>query len=247
MFGTLNTRLWSDQPGYVDSNTQKRNPHATAELTIAQLEEKLREFIAQYHNEIHSRLNNRSPLMYWQENCFAEEKDARELDPLLMKAKMCKVNKAGIQYQTRLYWHRALGDFVGKRVSVRSAPNYAVPDDIEVFDGKKWICTAFAIDSAAGKAITAKDVKDAQHDQRQNARQRIHEARNTVTQVDAEIAALQVDIQVKLETSSAQELEQELPTDTQPSEENQAEGEIKLPQAPDLFDVLEAHYHRGQA
>lgn len=102
MFGTLNTRLWSDQPGYVDSNTQKRNPHATAELTIAQLEEKLREFIAQYHNEIHSRLNNRSPLMYWQENCFAEEKDARELDPLLMKAKMCKVNKAGIQYQTRL-------------------------------------------------------------------------------------------------------------------------------------------------
>ncbi len=27
-FGTLNTRLWSTLPGYVDSNVQKRNPHA---------------------------------------------------------------------------------------------------------------------------------------------------------------------------------------------------------------------------
>ena len=38
-FGTLNTRLWADQPGYVASNTEERNPNAHAKLTLSQLED----------------------------------------------------------------------------------------------------------------------------------------------------------------------------------------------------------------
>lgn len=191
MFGTLNTRVWSDEPGYVDSNVQKRNPHARAELTITQLEEKLRAFIRQYNNEVHSQLKGRTPLEYWNERCFAEPIDERDLDPLLKKTKPCKVIKPGIKYRGRLYWHRALGGYVGKQVFVRAVPSYAAPDDIEVFDRDDWICPAFAIDSEVGKAVTAEDVRAAQREQREQVWDRIHAARDVVQQVDAEIAALE--------------------------------------------------------
>jgi len=245
-FGTLNTRLWSTLLGYVDSNTEKRNPHAKAEYTIAQLEEKLREYIAQYHNEVHSQLKGRTPLMYWQEHCFPEQKDERELDPLLMKAKTCKVVKTGIKYRGRLYWHKALGSFVGKRVSARSVPTYAPPDEIQVFADDIWICSAFATDSEMGKAVTAKEVRDAQREQREQIRESISEARDAVNQVDAEIAALQLDTQVKTETASPQKPEQEKPADAQHAEMHQDNKEIQPPRPPDLFDILKAHYNLGQ-
>jgi putative transposase len=242
-FGTLNTRLWSTLPGYVDSNTEKRNPHARAEYTIAQLEEKLREYIAQYHNEVHSQLKGRTPLMYWQEHCFAEQKDARELDPLLMKAKTCTVIKTGIKYQSRLYWHTALAEFVGKKVLVRSAPNYVSPEDIEVFDRDSWICTAFATDSEEGKAVTAKAVRDAQRYQREQIRNRIHEARDAVEQIDAEIASLQQDSKVNSETPPSQPPKAGS-NGAAPREEQAPKSERKnVRQRPDhLLDLLSAHY-----
>jgi Mu transposase, C-terminal len=242
MMGTLNTRLWSDQPGYVDSDVQKRNPHAKAELTIAQLEEKLRAFIAQYNNEVHSRLRGRTPLEYWHEHCFADPIDERDLDPLLMKKKTCTVHKFGIKYLTRIYWHRALADLVGKQVQVRSAPNYAPPDDIEVFDRDNWICTAFAIDSEVGKAITAKEVRDAQRDQREQAWERIREAREAVEHIDAEIVALQLDSQEKSVPPHSQT--------PQTSSDEVAPQEVRAPKEPkdtkdrpnNFLDVLSAHY-----
>ena len=242
-FGTLNTRVWCDLPGYVDSNVQKRNPHAKAELTIAQLEEKLREYIARYNNEVHSQLKGRTPLEYWQEHCFAEQKDERELDPLLMKAKTCKVLKTGIKYLNRLYWHRALGDLVGKSVLVRSAPNYTPPDDIEVFERDTWICTAFSIDSEVGRAMIAKAVRDAQREQREQVWKRIHEARAAVEQVDTEIAALQLDSK-----------ENSAPPPSQPPGVPSGESVPQEAQVPkgeredtknrphNLLDVLSAHY-----
>jgi len=38
-FETLNTRLWSTLPGYVNSNTTARNPSARAVLTPMELED----------------------------------------------------------------------------------------------------------------------------------------------------------------------------------------------------------------
>lgn len=243
MFGTLNTRVWCDLSGYVDSNVQKRNPHATAELTIAQLEEKLRAYIAAYNNEVHSQLKGRTPLEYWQEHCFAEQKDERELDPLLMKSKTRQVIKPGIKYLNRLYWHRALGDLVGKSVLVRSAPNYTPPDDIEVFHRDIWICTAFAIDSEVGKALIAKDVRDAQREQRELAWKRIHEARDAVEQVDAEIAALQLDSKGNSLPPPSQP--RDAPSDASVPQEAQAskgEREDTKGRPKNLLDVLSAHY-----
>lgn len=247
MFGTFNTRVWSEEPGYVDSDTQKRNPHARAEKTIAQLEKKLRGFIAKYNNEVHSQLKGRTPLEYWHERCFAEPIDERDLDPLLKKSKPCKVIKTGIKYRGRLYWHRALGGHVGKWVFVRAVPSYAAPDDIEVFDRDDWICTAFAIDSEMGKAVTAEDVRAAQREQREQAWDRIHTSRAAVQQVDTEIAALQQqsaasgalpageEPQADSNAAAAQEAQ---PSQDEPRHAKQA--------SQDLLDVLGAHYETTQ-
>jgi putative transposase len=249
MFGTLNTRVWSEEPGYVDSNVQKRNPHARAERTIAQLEEKLRTFTVQYNNEVHSQLKGRTPLEYWNERCFAEQIDERDLDPLLKKSKLCKVIKPGIKYRGRLYWHRALGGYVGKWVFVRAVPSYAAPDDIEVFDRDDWICPAFAIDSEMGKAVTAEDVRAAQREQREQAWDRIHAARAAVQQVDAEIA--------EIEQRSAANGAPPVGAGEEPGTASNAAAPPKA-QAPqterknpghasrDLLDVLGAHYETAQ-
>ena len=190
-FGTLNTRLWSTLDGYVDSDVTKRNPHAKAKYTIAELEAKLREYIQKYHREVHSQLHKRTPLQYWVENCYAEPMDVRRLDALLTKAEGRKAEKTGIQYRNRVYWSRAIGSVVGKHVLIRAIPSYAAPDEIEVFYGDRWVCTADAIDSEKGKAVTVEEVREAQHEQRQQIRQRIHEARDAVAEADAEIAHFQ--------------------------------------------------------
>ena len=247
MFGTLNTRVWSDQPGYVDSNVQKRNPHARAELTIAQLEEKLRAFIAQYNNEVHSQLKGHTPLEYWNERCFAEPIDERDLDPLLKKSKLCKVIKPGIKYRGRLYWHRALGGYVGKYVFVRAVPSYAAPDDIEVFDRDDWICPAFAIDSEVGKAVTAEDVRAAQREQREQAWDRIHAARDAVKQVDAEIATIQQPHEANVTLSTGEEPNVVSNVATQQEVQASKDEREKAGRgSQDLLDVLGALYETTQ-
>jgi putative transposase len=247
IFGTLNTRVWSDQPGYVDSNVQKRNPHARAELTIAQLEEKLRAFIAQYNNEVHSQLKGRTPLEYWNERCFAEPIDERDLDPLLKKSKLCKVIKTGIKYRGRLYWHRALGGYVGKYVFVRAVPSYAAPDEIEVFDRDDWICPAFAIDSEVGKAVTAEDVRAAQREQREQAWDRIHAARDAVKQVDAEIAAIQQPHEANVTLSTGEEPNVVSNVATQQEVQASKDEREKAGRgSQDLLDVLGALYETTQ-
>ncbi len=249
VFGTFNTRVWSEEPGYVDSDTQKRNPHARAEKTIAQLEETLRAFIAKYNNEVHSQLKGRTPLEYWNERCFAEPIDERDLDPLLKKSKPCKVIKTGIKYRSRLYWHRALGGYVGKWVFVRAVPSYAAPDEIEVFDRDDWICSAIAVDSEAGRAVTAEDVRAAKREQREQAWERIHAARVAVEQVDEEIGEIErrsaasgrPPTGAREEAGAASNAEQ--PQEAQATQtERKNSGRVSR----DLLDVLGAHYETVQ-
>jgi cephalosporin hydroxylase len=247
IFGTLNTRVWSDETGYVDSNVQKRNPHARAERTIAQLEEKLRAFIAQYNNEVHSQLKGHTPLEYWNVRCFAEPIDERDLDPLLKKSKPCMVIKPGIKYRGRLYWHRALGGYVGKQVFVRAVPSYAAPDDIEVFDRDDWVCTAFAIDSEMGKAVAAEDVRAAQREQREQAWDRIHAARDAVQQVDAEIAELEQRSAANGALAAGEEPQADsnaaAAQEAQPSQDERRPAKRA---SQDLLGVLGAHYEAAR-
>jgi putative transposase len=183
-FGTLNTRLWSTLPGYVGSNTIERNPRAKAQLTMAQLAEKFWGFINKYHNEVHSQLGV-TPMQYWTEHSFALPiEDPRLLDLLLKEVSFRTVSNDGIDFEGRSFWHIELGDLVGRRVQLRAEPVYANSDEIEVFYDGKWVCTAIAKDSPAGRAVTAQEIRSGQELQRNKARNRIEAARQAVNSVE---------------------------------------------------------------
>jgi putative transposase len=186
-FGTLNTRLWSRQPGYVSSNTVERDPNAHAELTLTDLEERFWAFIAKYHQETHSQTNE-TPLDYWMKHCYAESADPRVLDVLLMERTQRRVFKDGIHYRDRFYWHPDLPTLVGLDVLIRTAPIYRPPDEIEVFQDGDWICTAIATDSDLSQGVSREEMGKAKQEQKAYWNHRIKEAREAKEAADREIA-----------------------------------------------------------
>jgi len=188
-FGTLNTRLWADQPGYVASNTEERNPNAKAKLTLSQLEELFWSFIHQYHQEVHSETQE-TPLSYWEKHCYAEPANPRDLDMLLKEPADRVVAKDGIAYRNRTYWHTIVPDLVGKHVEIRAEPIYRAPDEIEVFLDHQWMCTAKATDA---QTLTQKEIGTAKQEQKEHLRRSIKKAREAAHLADQEIAALQRD------------------------------------------------------
>jgi putative transposase len=187
-FGTLNTELWSEQLGYTGSSVAERNPTAErdASLTIAILEAKFWEFInTKYHVRAHSALGV-SPLVFWDENCFTEAPDVRQLDVLMMEPEQRKITKGRISLDGRLYFHPELATLVGEHVLVRRPTHYGPPDSIEVFHSGTWICTAVALDSDLADEISAKDVREAQKAQRRSAREQIKAAKKALKDDDHE-------------------------------------------------------------
>src|SRR5579871_2339847 len=56
MHRTLETRLWSTLPGYCGPNIVARHPQAHAVLTLEELMARFRQFLVQYHGEVHTEL-----------------------------------------------------------------------------------------------------------------------------------------------------------------------------------------------
>ncbi len=216
-FGTLNTRLWADQPGYVASNTEERNPHVKATLTLAELEERFWDFIHQYHQEVHSQTQE-TPLEYWEQHCYAEPANPRDLDVLLKEPDDRVVAKDGIHYRNRIYWHSIVSDLVGKHVEVRAEPIYRAPDEIEVFLDHQWMCTARATDA---QTITQKDMGTAKREQKEHLHRGIKKAREAADLADQEIAALQSD-QSTQDTPSPEAPAQQVPPPSKPKRQGRA-------------------------
>ena len=186
-FGTLNTRLWSTLPGYIASNTVDRNPSAKAALTIQELEAALEEFLNLYHHETHASMQM-SPLDYWNKNCMTMPvDDVRRLDMLLKEPSRRRVVKQGIKFDGRIYWHTELATIIGEDVLVRVDTRYQTPDEIEVFHDGHWLCTAFALDSARGQALSREEIAVAQQMQRQAIRKTLDEARDILSRVENSI------------------------------------------------------------
>jgi len=176
---TLDTRLWATLPGYVGRNVVERNPKAKAEFSLSELDQRFRTFIDQYHQEIHSE-TGQTPPHFWQEHATPLPVDERLLDVLLKEPTWRRVLKEGIKYAGQHYWHPELAVLVGEDVLVRAAPCYTAPDELEVFFEGHWRCTAFALTSGAGQAVSREAVASAQRRQRAHARHRIETARETL-------------------------------------------------------------------
>ena len=176
---TLDTRLWATLPGYGGPNIVKRNPKAKAELTLAQLDERFRNFVDRYHQEVHNA-TGQTPLVFWQEHATplpVDEHLLRLLDGLLKEGINRRVLKEGIKYAGERYWHPELSVLVGEDVLVRAVPHYTAPDEVEVFFEGKWRCTAFALTSLKGQAVGRPMVVKAERRQRAQPRRRIDAAR----------------------------------------------------------------------
>jgi putative transposase len=219
-FGTLNTRLWADQPGYVASNTEERNPHVKATLTLAELEERFWTFIRQYHQEVHSQTGE-TPLDYWEKHCYAEPANPRDLDVLLKEPDDRVVAKDGIHYRNRIYWHALVPELVGKHVEIRAEPIYRAPDEVEVFLDHRWMCTAKATDA---QVITQKDMGAAKREQKEHLYRDIKKAREAADLADREIAALQGD-QSTPQVPSPEAPAQQAPPPSKPRRQGRAAPE----------------------
>ena len=188
-FGTLNTRLWSTLSGYIHSTTKERNPNVKAELTITDLARELQVFIDKYHHEKHSE-TQMTPLEFWAQKCQAKGAPPRDLDILLLRAEDRVVQKDHIHYGTRRYWHDDLAEIpVGTKVEVRAQADYMRPDEIEVYSNGHHLCTAFAHDSAKGRAVNGTRVLAAQRRQKQRIKETINKKKTTLHNADRQIEA----------------------------------------------------------
>ena len=188
-FGTVRTRLWSTLPGYVSYNTAERNPSAKAELTLCELESKFQSFLDIYHDEVHESLSM-SPNDYWDQNCHAlPVMDIRLLDVLLLESVVRKVLKVGIKFGGRKYWHAELAKIVSQEVVIRADTHYEAPDEIEVYFRDRWLCTAFALDSERGRAVTRSEIAEAQRSQVNAIRSEIAHARSVLAAVEDQVVS----------------------------------------------------------
>jgi putative transposase len=247
-FGTLNTRLWSRLPGYVDSNTVERNPHVKAELSLMELEQRFWEFVTTtYHQEVHSQTHE-FPLVYWTKHCYAEPADSRKLDILLHERANRRVFKDGIHYRDRIYWHQTLPTLIGSDVLIRTAPIYRPPEEIEVFQDEYWICTAIATDSDLSQGVTREEMGKAKQEQKGHWNRQIKEARDAVKAVDQEIAdgpsgELQPAVTPTPETSTPEQLPA-----PQPQPTKQTPPPLpKKPRPRDLLEIMaEQEFEEGE-
>jgi hypothetical protein len=224
LFGTIKTRLWSTVLGYVHSNTKDRNPNARAELTLSELAEKFRSFVDEYHHKEHSE-TKKTPLVFWAEHCHATGADPRDLDILLLVAETRILNKPSINYGNRRYWHEDFAKIpVGSKVEIRAQPDYMRPDEIEVFYEKRWICSAFAHDSAKGRAVTGKQVIQAQ-------RQQMKRIKTTIKVKKAVLFNADLEIESQGPPNVQEQPVEHLSASNQQSQENQNESMAKqIPQ-----------------
>jgi hypothetical protein len=131
-----------------------------------------------------------TPLEFWAKKCQAREAPPRDLDILLLAAETRTLNKDHIHYGNRRYWHDDLAEIpVGAKVEVRAQPDYMQPDEIEVFYNGHHLCTAFAHDSAKGRAVTGTRVLAAQRRQRQRINATIRQKKNVLHSADRQIEA----------------------------------------------------------
>jgi len=186
-FRTLKDGLWATLEGYIDSNTEERNPNAKAKYTIAELADKFWDFVDKYHHR-EDEETGMTPLQNWAEHCHTRAADPRELDVLLVREQRV-LSKPGIQYANRLYWDDCFGDAipVGARVRIHAKPKYMHPDNIEVYYKKKHICTAWATDSEVGRTVTGAQVAQAQRRQEKGIKEFIDEGRDALKEAVREI------------------------------------------------------------
>ena len=171
LFGTINTELLLELPGYLVGGKATSTPI----LSLAQLDHQIGAFIAgNYHVRIHGEIGE-APLDAWRGEGFLPRlpDSLEDLDLLLIQhAEPRLVRRDGVRFQGLRYVAPTLAGFVGEAVTVRYDPRDL--SEVRLFHRTGFLCLAVCEDHA-GEAVTLKDIQAARRAHRRSLRTAINE------------------------------------------------------------------------
>ncbi|GAA3799757.1 Mu transposase C-terminal domain-containing protein [Micrococcus endophyticus] len=169
-FGTVNTELLADLPGYITEG----HPAPTPKLSLAELDSAVEEFVATYNDRIHSEIGT-SPRIAWIAEGWLPRMPANleDLDGLLLTVAQSRVvRRDGIRFQGLRYVSPTLAGYVGRSVVIRYDPRDIT--EIRVFDHDEFLCKAVNQEHHDQK-IGLKEIQAARNARRRALRQGINE------------------------------------------------------------------------
>lgn len=169
-FGTVNTELLADLPGYIGEG----QPWPTPTLSLAELDTAVERFVATYNDRTHSEIGT-SPRSAWiAEGWLPRMPESLEaLDGLLLTvAKTRVVRRDGIRFQGLCYVSPTLAGYVGQSVVIRYDPRDIT--EIRVFDHDEFLCKAVNQEHHDQK-VSLKEIQAARNARRRALRAGINE------------------------------------------------------------------------
>jgi putative transposase len=171
LFGTLNTELLPELPGYLTHGKPVTEP----KLSLAELDRTLGTFFVGSYNARTHREIRAVPQAAWSGDGWLPRmpNSLEELDLLLISvAKARTVHRDGIHFQGIRYMDPTLAAYVKEAVTIRYDPRDVA--EIRVFHRNRFLCRAVSPEHS-GQAITLKDIQAARSTHRRALRGQIRE------------------------------------------------------------------------
>ena len=176
-FGTVNTELLADLPGYLTDGQRQPDPV----LTLADLDAAIEAFIADhYHHRPHPKLGE-TPQQVWLGDGWLPRlpESVEELNLLLLRvAKHRIVRRDGVHFQGLRYVSPLLAAYVKEPVVIRYDPRDI--SEIWVFYQDQFLCKAVDPDHA-GATVSLKEIQTARAARRRELRSQINQRIAVVT------------------------------------------------------------------
>lgn len=166
-FLTLNQMCLSLLDGYI------RKDHKSA-LTLAELDDILKNFIIEYNNMVQER-SNLPPQECWNKNGFLPKmpESLEQLDLLLLTViKARKIRRDGIHFQGLRYIDPLLASYVNEDVVIRYDPSDIT--EIRVFYKNKYLCRPVC-QELANQKISLKEIEKARNERKKELNKKITE------------------------------------------------------------------------
>lgn len=171
LFGTLNTELLPELPGYLVHG----KPATPPRLSLSDLDRELgAHLVGNYNVRMHDEIGQ-VPHVAWLGDGWLPRmpEGLEELDLLLIRvAKERTVHRDGIHFQGIRYMDPTLAAYVEEPVTIRYDPRDL--GEVRVFHRNRFLCRAISPEYA-GQAITLKDIQTARATHRRALRGQINE------------------------------------------------------------------------
>ena len=179
-FATISDMLLCELPGF---KSPIKKVDRKALLTLAHLDELLREFfLGVYHQRVHGPTKV-APAQRWEKGAFLPRmpESLEQLDLLLLTvAKARKVRNDGIHFLGQRYVDPTLAAYVGESVTLRYDPRDVA--EIRVFHQQCFVCRAICPE-LAGTTVPVREIVRARNKHRRDLQATVRDRRRTVDEL----------------------------------------------------------------